>query len=49
MKISLNWLKDYVDFDPKLSVEDMKWKLTEATAEIEGVHEIGKGLDRVVV
>lgn len=49
MKISLNWLKDYVDFDPKLTVEEIKWRLTEATAEIEGIIEVGKGLDRVVV
>lgn len=49
MKISLNWLKDYVEFDPKLSIEDIRWKLTEATAEIEGADELGKNLERIVV
>lgn len=49
MKISLNWLKEYVEFDKKLSVKDIAWRLTEATAEVEKIHEVGKGLENVVV
>lgn len=49
MKISLNWLRDYVEFDKKLSVKDIAWRLTEATAEVEKIHDIGKGLENVVV
>ena len=49
MKISLDWLKDYVEFDKKLAVKDIAWRLTEATAEVEKIHEIGKGLENVVV
>ncbi len=49
MKISLNWLKDFIDFDSKVSLKDVVWRLTEATATIEMAHEKGKGLDHVVV
>ncbi|MDP2691326.1 MAG: phenylalanine--tRNA ligase subunit beta [bacterium] len=49
MKISLNWLKDFVEFDDKLSIEDITWRLTEATAEIELVHRLDKDLEKVVI
>ncbi len=49
MKISINWLKDYVDFDKKFSIEDIVWRLTEATAEIEGVIDMAKDLEKVVI
>ena len=49
MKISLNWLKDYAEFDKKLTVKEIAWRLTEATAEIEKTHDLGKGLENVVV
>lgn len=49
MKISLNWLKDFVEFDKKLTVKEIAWRLTEATAEIEKTHVLGKDLDKVVV
>jgi phenylalanyl-tRNA synthetase beta chain len=49
MKISLNWLKDYVEFDDKFSLEEIVWRLTEATAEIEGVIDMAKELDKVVI
>lgn len=49
MKISLNWLKDYIDFNPKHSIEEIAAKLTEATAAIDVIHDLQKGLDHVVV
>jgi len=49
MKISLNWLKDYIEFAPKLSIKDIVWKITEATAEIEKTHQMGDNLETVVV
>jgi len=49
MKISLNWLKDFVEFDKKLSIQEIAWKITEAAAEIEHVIESGKELEKVVV
>jgi len=47
MKISLNWLKDYIDTD--LSVEQIDDKLTLAGLEVEGVEHIGSQLPGVVV
>jgi phenylalanyl-tRNA synthetase beta chain len=49
MKISLNWLKDFVEFDKKLSIPEIAWKITEAAAEIEHTTHLGKGLEKVVV
>jgi phenylalanyl-tRNA synthetase beta chain len=49
MKISLNWLKDYVEFDKKLSIKEIAWKITEAAAEIEHMIEPGKMLEKVIV
>ncbi len=40
MKLSLNWLKDYVD--PKISVDDLVHRLTMAGLEVESVHSVGK-------
>lgn len=49
MRISLNWLKDFIVFDPKKSIEDIAWRLTESTAAIEMIHDQGKSLSSVVV
>ncbi|MDP3976139.1 MAG: phenylalanine--tRNA ligase subunit beta [bacterium] len=49
MKISLNWLKDFVEFKKDLSVEEIAWRLTEAAAEVERIHHQGRELERVVV
>ena len=40
MKLSLNWLKDYID--PKLSTHELIERLTMAGLEVEGVEYIGK-------
>jgi phenylalanyl-tRNA synthetase beta chain len=39
MRLSLNWLKNYVD--PKLSTDDLAHRLTMAGFEVEGVHAVG--------
>src|SRR3989304_2165710 len=49
MKISLNWLKDFIEFRPKISLQEIAWKITEATAEIEKVIHFGNNLETVVV
>ncbi len=46
MKISLNWLADYVELP---SAEELAKRLTMAGLEIEGVERLGEGLDGVVV
>jgi phenylalanyl-tRNA synthetase beta chain len=49
MKISLNWLKDFVDISKIVTPENLGMKLTMATAEIEGVERRGEVLDKLVV
>jgi phenylalanyl-tRNA synthetase beta chain len=46
MKFTLNWLKDYIDFD--LSPEELSHKLTMAGLEVEDVIYQGKGLENVI-
>ncbi len=47
MKVSLNWLKDYVDV--QMEVKDLAHLLTMAGLEVEGVHSVGEGLEQVIV
>lgn len=47
MKISLNWIKDYVDLNDQ-KPEELGLKFTMASAEIEGVEDLGKSFDKVV-
>jgi len=49
MQISINWLKDFVDIDPKLSHKELAELITIHTAEVEGVHELGHGFKNMVV
>ncbi len=49
MKISLNWLKNFVDIPNSVSPEKLGELLTLHTAEIEGVIDQKKGFDGVVV
>ena len=47
MKVSLNWLKTYIDFD--LSSTELADRLTMLGIEVESIRELGTGLDGVVV
>jgi len=49
MKISLNWLKDFIEFDKKLPVKEIAWKITEAAAEIERIEFLGEDLEKIVI
>ena len=49
MKISLNWLKDFVDIDSKIPSKELAELITVHTAEVEGVHELGEGYKNMVV
>lgn len=48
MKISLNWINDFVDLSD-VNYADLIKKFTLATAEIEDVYEVGKDIDGIVV
>lgn len=47
MKVSLKWLKEFVDFD--LAVEELASRLTDAGLEVGSISHIGGDLDGVVV
>lgn len=47
MKVSLNWLKDYVDIS--MEVNELAKLLTMGGFEVEQVNQIGAGLDNIVV
>src|SRR5262249_22113820 len=47
MKVTLNWLKQYVDFD--WSPEELSERLTMLGIEVEGVHKVGGEFEGIVV
>ncbi len=47
MKVTLNWLKDYVDFD--LNADDLSHRLTMTGLEVDAMERLGEGLDTVIV
>lgn len=49
MLVSLNWLKQYTDLPEDLTMEQLAYDLTMRTVEVEGWHNPGHDLDKVVV
>jgi phenylalanyl-tRNA synthetase beta chain len=49
MKISLNWLKDFVNIPGKITPEELGLKLKMATVEIEGIEKKGERLEKIIV
>lgn len=47
MKVSVSWLKEFVDFS--LSAEELASRLTDAGLEVENIISMGRDLDKVVV
>ena len=47
MKVTLNWLKEYVDFD--LSADELSHRLTMTGLEVDAMERLGAGLDDVIV
>ncbi len=48
MKLSYNWLSEYVDISD-IDPYEVAERLTMSTSEIEGIHEVGDGLNGVVI
>ena len=48
MKISLNWISDYVDLK-EVDIKSLINKFTLSTAEVEDVYEVGKNIQGVIV
>ena len=49
MKVSLDWLRDFVDLPADVTPQRIAERLTMSTVEVEQVQEIGRELDNVVV
>ncbi len=49
MKLSLNWIKDYVKLPDDIDLSKLAYELTMSTVEVEGVHDIAKAFDKIVV
>ena len=47
MKVTLNWLREYVDFD--LSAEELSHRLTLLGLEVDAMEPLGEGLESVIV
>ncbi len=47
MKVTLNWLRDYVDFD--LTADELSHRLTMVGLEVDVMERLGEGLDSVIV
>lgn len=49
MKVSLNWVREYVDLPPELSMEQLAYDLTMRTVEVEGWESTAKALEQIVI
>ena len=49
MKVSLNWIKDYVDLPADMDLKRLSYDLTMSTVEVEDTLELGKQFDNMVV
>jgi phenylalanyl-tRNA synthetase beta chain len=49
VKLSLNWLKDYVSIPESLEISRLAYDLTMSTVEVEGVVELARKFDNMIV
>ena len=49
MKLSLNWIKDYVKIPNDLELSRLAYDLTMSTVEVEGVTELARKFDKIVM
>ena len=49
MKLSLNWIKDYVKIPDDMDLSRLAYDLTMSTVEVEGVHDLGKQFDNIII
>ena len=49
MKISLNWIKDYVALPADMDLMQLSYDLTMSTVEVEGTEDLSKRFDNMVV
>ena len=49
MKLSLNWIKDYVQLPDDMDLKQLAFDLTMSTVEVEGAEELARDFDGIVV
>ncbi|MBR6916618.1 MAG: phenylalanine--tRNA ligase subunit beta [Clostridia bacterium] len=49
MKLSLNWIKDFVSLPDDLDMKKLAYDLTMSTVEVEGVEELARRFDGIVI
>ena len=49
MKLSLNWIKDYVEIPADMDLKQLAFDLTMSTVEVEGTKELARQFDGIVV
>ncbi len=49
MKLSLNWIKDYVNIPDSMDLSKLSYDLTMSTVEVEGAFDIGASFENIVV
>ena len=49
MKLSLNWIKDYVKIPDDVDLKRLAFDLTMSTVEVEGTEELARRFDGIVV
>ncbi len=49
MKLSLNWIKDYVKIPENMDLSKFAYDLTMSTVEVEGAEDLSKSFDKIVV
>lgn len=49
MKLSLNWIKDFVKLPEDMDLARLSYDLTMSTVEVEGAHDLGKDYDGIII
>ena len=49
MKVSLNWIKDYVDLPQDMDLTRLAYDLTMSTVEVEGAEDLARRFDNMTV
>ena len=49
MKLSLNWIKDYVKLPDDMDLSRLAYDLTMSTVEVEGAHDLAKDFENIIV
>ena len=49
MKLSLNWIKDYVKLPDDMDLTKLAYDLTMSTVEVEGAESLAERFDKIIV